>query len=326
MFGAARDKIVISGVRAVDASETPLVHFIRLNPDGSPDSSFHLDKRLGDASLVGVIPDGRMHVKADFYLHTIQRAGKFFRLRADGSIDPDFTPAVETGWGIGSDSFRTVLSAPDGSLIWLSNSRLNNSADSIVKATGKTLSGIEYIAWTAKSVSVDEAWPELLSLTLYRTGDTTSPASVEFTTADGTAVAGRDYVAQSGRIDFAPLQIEREIRVQIINNTAPDGSREFRVILRQPSAGYALPAGTATVKILDDEFGFPPNSIHRLADGRVQLTLLNPPCGSSIQLQTSADLQHWTSISTNSTCGRPLLFEDANAASSMRFYRVMVLP
>jgi hypothetical protein len=37
-----------------------------------------------------------------------------------------------------------------------------------------------------------------------RTGPTTNAASVSFTTCDGTAKAGTDYIARRGTLEFAP--------------------------------------------------------------------------------------------------------------------------
>jgi hypothetical protein len=163
----------------------------------------------------------------------------------------------------------------------------------------------------------------MLTLTVIRTGATFESATVEFATEDGTALAGRDYVAQTGRIDFAPLEVEREVRIPLLNNSARDGDREFRVILQRSSAGYSLPAASTTAIIKDDEFGFRINDVRRDNTGRARLTLRNPQCRQQYSLEASADLQHWTPVIRQTTCQRTLIFEDASAPNAMRFYRVL---
>jgi large repetitive protein len=61
-----------------------------------------------------------------------------------------------------------------------------------------------------------------------------SPVSVQWTTANGTATAGIDYVADSGTLLFAAGQVSRQIPVTILAN--PDGLalRDFFVDLSSP--------------------------------------------------------------------------------------------
>ena len=55
-----------------------------------------------------------------------------------------------------------------------------------------------------------------------------SPLTVTYATADGTAVAGNDYVAAlPGTVVFVPGQISRTIDVLVESNTVEDGNREF---------------------------------------------------------------------------------------------------
>ena len=159
---------------------------------------------------------------------------------------------------------------------------------------------------------------------IFRTGETSQSASVEFTTIDETAKAGRDYIATSGRVVFAPLEVEREIVIPLIDNKVADGDRQFRVALRQPSAGYIVPTVHASFVIQDDDYGFALKTVHRLDEGRVSLTLYNTlPCGNLITLEASSDLQKWNPIAEVNACERTLRFEDTSSTNSMRFYRLV---
>jgi endoglucanase len=80
----------------------------------------------------------------------------------------------------------------------------------------------------------------------------TSTVTVAYTTADGTAKAGSDYVAVSGTVSFAPGVTSRTIAVSILGDLLAEGIETFTVSLSSP-AGAVIDAGQATVTILDDE-------------------------------------------------------------------------
>ena len=83
-----------------------------------------------------------------------------------------------------------------------------------------------------------------------------SPSSetvtVDYATADSTATAGEDYTATSGTLTFAPGEIEKTVRVTIIDDTAPDSGETFTLALSNPS-GVALSDAQATGTIINTE-------------------------------------------------------------------------
>ncbi|XP_056324213.1 sodium/calcium exchanger 1a isoform X2 [Danio aesculapii] len=104
-----------------------------------------------------------------------------------------------------------------------------------------------------------------------RGGDLTSTVSVEYRTEDGTANAGSDYQFTEGVIVFKPGEIEKEIRVDIIDDDIFEEDEHFLVHLSNVKvisegtnngnpganhvdtlAGLGLPS-TATVTIFDDD-------------------------------------------------------------------------
>ncbi|XP_067287871.1 sodium/calcium exchanger 1a [Pseudorasbora parva] len=104
-----------------------------------------------------------------------------------------------------------------------------------------------------------------------RGGDLTSTVSVEYRTEDGTANAGSDYQFTEGIIVFKPGEIEKEIRVDIIDDDIFEEDEHFLVHLSNVKvmsdgtgngnpganhvdslAGLGLPS-TATVTIFDDD-------------------------------------------------------------------------
>jgi sugar lactone lactonase YvrE len=80
-----------------------------------------------------------------------------------------------------------------------------------------------------------------------------TPVSVSYATADGSALAGTHYTAQSGTITFAPGQTTREVLLASHDETALEGNTTFSVQLSNPTGGVTIGTGTATVTRVDDD-------------------------------------------------------------------------
>ena len=83
-----------------------------------------------------------------------------------------------------------------------------------------------------------------------------SPASsklvtVAYATQDGTAVAGSDYTAASGTLQFDPGMTSHTIRVAVLNDTAVEPTETFAVELSDPVRA-TLADGTGVGTITDD--------------------------------------------------------------------------
>ena len=81
---------------------------------------------------------------------------------------------------------------------------------------------------------------------------TLSPApfasEVEYETVSGTAVAGRDFIAQSGRVRFAAGETTKSITLEIIGNTTFEPTKTFSVTLKNP-ANLTFPSSSSTVNL-----------------------------------------------------------------------------
>ncbi len=93
-------------------------------------------------------------------------------------------------------------------------------------------------------------------LVVQRLGDSSQAFTVKYSTSDVTAKAGIDYVAQSGTLQFAPLQVTNVIAIPILNNVLVDGDRSFQVHLHDPSGPAVLMShDTAVVTIQNNDGG-----------------------------------------------------------------------
>ncbi|SHO67271.1 chitinase [Pseudoxanthobacter soli DSM 19599] len=107
----------------------------------------------------------------------------------------------------------------------------------------------------------------------------TTPVTVAYTTANGTAIAGSDYVAQSGTITFAPGETTKEIHVTAIGDGVVEPNETFSVVLSAPS-GATIATGTATGTIVNDDAP-PTGTLPSLSIDDVTVTEGDPQGGAA---------------------------------------------
>ena len=78
----------------------------------------------------------------------------------------------------------------------------------------------------------------------------TTPVTIGYATANGTATAGSDYTATTGTLSFAPGVISQQISVPVRSDTVVEPSETFTVTLSNPS-GATITTATATATITD---------------------------------------------------------------------------
>ena len=89
-----------------------------------------------------------------------------------------------------------------------------------------------------------------------RSGNLDLPATVNYSTADGTAIGGQDYVPVSGTFYFAPGQFYIRADIPLINDPFKEGDETFAFSLSNPGDGAALaPTKAVTFTIRDNETG-----------------------------------------------------------------------
>ena len=95
-----------------------------------------------------------------------------------------------------------------------------------------------------------EGGPAAFAVTL--AGTTTRRVTVAYATADGTAVAGADYVAASGTLTLAPGETRRTLSVALLDDAADEPEERFALALSSP-AHAVLGTASATWTIIDDD-------------------------------------------------------------------------
>ena len=96
----------------------------------------------------------------------------------------------------------------------------------------------------------------LALITVSRTG-TAGAVTVDFTTADGSAIAPVDYTAVSGTLSFGGGETTKTMAIPIVEDGLREGNETIRLILSNPTGGATLSATTsqAVLTITDNETG-----------------------------------------------------------------------
>jgi uncharacterized repeat protein (TIGR01451 family) len=99
--------------------------------------------------------------------------------------------------------------------------------------------------------AADEGEPLEFLVTL--SAPTALGAAVDWTTADGSARAGEDYVVAAGRLLFAPFEVSRTIIVETVDDAEFEGEETFWLLLSKPlGAELARAEGIGTIRDDDD--------------------------------------------------------------------------
>ena len=120
------------------------------------------------------------------------------------------------------------------------------------------------IGMATSAITMDEADSQV-TINVQRTDGSSGTVTVAYTTADGTAVAGQDYTAQSGVLTLNDGETIASITVPIIDDGSDEDLEEFSVVLSNPTGGAVLSSTLeTTVTIVDDDStatGFLPDLI-----------------------------------------------------------------
>lgn len=100
--------------------------------------------------------------------------------------------------------------------------------------------------------------------TVTKSGTTSNSCSVNYATADGTAVQPGDYTAKSGTLTFTSAQTSQMVNVTTIDDTVVESAETFSMSLSSPTGGATLGTpSSATATINDnDSANHPPVAVN----------------------------------------------------------------
>lgn len=80
-----------------------------------------------------------------------------------------------------------------------------------------------------------------------------TPVSVAYRTANGSAIAGADYVAANAQLTFAPGETVKFISIAILGDTVAEPDETFAVKIAEPAGGATIANDTAVCSIRNDD-------------------------------------------------------------------------
>ena len=206
----------------------------------------------------------------------------------------------------GAQAFAPVAVAPGDEIVWGFKRSANfNNGITWMNMNDKlsfTLVGGDSVGDLTVASPVTGTSSATFTVGLTNSG--TTPVSIGYTTADGSALAGTDYVTTSGTLVFAPGVMTQTVSVPIYGNAVPQSNKTFSlmlnnaigVVLSQPSAlctivtsalappsnFTAMVAGIAGIDLSWNEPAFLPDGyvIQRSVNGGAYQTLATIPSGT----------------------------------------------
>ncbi|MDE3066882.1 MAG: hypothetical protein KGJ60_04940 [Verrucomicrobiota bacterium] len=252
---------------------------VRLNPDGSVDSTFNVTFPVGGflfpfgISAMALQADGKILLGGGFLDVNGAPRAKIARLEPDGTLDYCFDVSFS------ADLYPLALAAESdggvlvgGSFAGLQGQRHPN----LLRLLPATNCAPGVIQMAVPTLTTREDEPEVV-VPVVRQGGADLGQTVQFSTRDGSARGGVDFDPVSGTLHFAPGERSQSISIPLFHDNTADGPETFQVILSQPGGGATLGDLTNTTVVIKD---FPPgiagspdtNYVVRL-DGPVQAIL-----------------------------------------------------
>jgi aryl-phospho-beta-D-glucosidase BglC (GH1 family) len=153
------------------------------------------------------------------------------------------------------ESFQVILSMPTNATIAdgaASGTILND--DSTSSPPPPTL---PTVSLDDVKITEGNSGTKSLAFTVVLSTAATTAISVAYSTVDGTAKAGSDYMAASGTLTFAPGETRKTISVTLLGDTTYEADETFLLNLTNPS-GAAIADGQGAATILNDDVAPPP--------------------------------------------------------------------
>ncbi len=231
---------------------------------GALDTAFMANLGTGPNGWVGgalvLQPDGKILVAGKFVSFNGQPRASIARIFPDGTLDASFAPApYSDNHAENLTHFYAVAVQPDAKIVaggWVS--RVTDpqlETYSLTRFTGDFSTGPGTLrVQSSTAVTAENAGS--LTLRVSRFGGLAGSVSVNYATANGTALAGSDYTATSGTLTWAAGEGgSKTIVIPILQDTAQDGVKTFTLALSNPTGGATLGAGAGStvVTIRDDD-------------------------------------------------------------------------
>ena len=158
---------------------------------------------------------------------------------------------IDDGVATGDLGFTAVLSNPTG------GAGIHNPGVASVTITDKeTFPSLwSLFNFSSATYSADETNASV-NVTIMRTGSVAGIMSVDYQTANDTALAGTNYAATSGTLTFGNGETSKNVTISLKDDGAENGDKQFNVLLSNPTNGSNIITPTTTTVTVKDVDSF----------------------------------------------------------------------
>ena len=131
----------------------------------------------------------------------------------------------------------------------------NGDGEALSNAVSATVLGPPGLS--VADARVEEAAGAAMEFAVTMSRASTSTVTVDYATSDGSATAGADYTASSGRLSFAPGETSKTVSVPVLDDAHDDGGETFALTLSNPSGGNAYLSGATATGTIENSDAMP---------------------------------------------------------------------
>ncbi len=255
------DGKVLIGGDFTNVNASAHTHLARLNSNGSVDNTFTASAGAttnGTVNAIGVQLDGRIVVVGQFTQANGVTRNSITRLLADGTTDP----TINFGDGANGAVDALVIQPADQMLVIGGGFTQYNDqpAGHIARIYGGSIVGSGAFQFITGNYSVHESGVQA-SITVRRVGGTSGPnldgtgnVSVNFATANGTAIAGINYSNRNVNLVFPPGEVLQTVAVPVVDDSNITANLTVNLTLSSPTAPASLgDQATSVLNIINDD-------------------------------------------------------------------------
>jgi photosystem II stability/assembly factor-like uncharacterized protein len=151
----------------------------------------------------------------------------------EGGLFFNTTPVTTDAGGNATINVTFPMALPAGRVISATATSTNSGTSEFSAADAAGATGT--LQFSAASFVVLEDIGQLMVM-VQRVGGSHGSVSVEFETANGTAIAGQDYTATSGTLNFADGETLKGFPVTIADDGVTEADERFTALLKNPSS------------------------------------------------------------------------------------------
>lgn len=252
----------ISAISNIDESAAQLGYIITRTGDGSSSATIDFSTTGGVASPgIDYIPVQRTLTFA------VGETQKYVWVDLISDVLPE-----------SNESVVATISNPSAgniSVLNTSGTLITGSASASILDNDQSLWGITSLAGVVEGPNVR------MGYTVYRIGDVSSAASIDFATAGGTAVAGVDYSPVLQTLNFAAGESGKIVWVDVLDDTIIEASKTVVASISHAATGTILTT-TATSNLYDND-----QSLWAVATANPSLTNVDEALGNKLVFTVS---------------------------------------